>query len=581
MPSTDDRERYRQRARKQRSPRSENAPKVSAEIEEAYDLIPEIGNGYRWYDWPYRALWWMSTSWLRKFTPPPIRYLLNRGINWLLPFNQHDRDYVQSLDGWMHNIRAPREEHVASPRFWLVEFFPPSDLPRLEVSLKRNGWNVPNLFSATGERNQVVLEQSRAGNGALWWNLINVVRHDANWASMGAVREHLPDEFEFVEMKAVQVGQSLTAVVTEFHVSDKASQSLDDEWHRQHEPLLLWGWPRPRSLDRHWATIRDVQEARRDMHYIARDWLARKLPGFFARTGEPHPLLDLMLFENIDPTILRRPTQTRDEQIAEADALRALGLERPVFRMLTSPSLPKLVLHPLRRVGEDPLGDDPTWTLWGSRAKVMNAVGRENFRGYVGDDNHKIASMLVDEMSNLFVMIGVSSLLGVTEARFAQMRDRAGAQHGKFRPKAVRSLRRNFLTLSLDLASIHADVTAFWNRSWRWDGDAKFSWVLSPDERSRVRGANRKPDQPTSFNESLKEQQATWFLRLLQADKDYREILSTVASLGSSVNAFRTGRLALWVAAASLAVAVATVLVSNVGGKSVFQWISSVIQGWL
>jgi len=576
-----DREKYRQRRRRSIASREESGTLVSDEIAEVSDLIPGIGEGYRWYDLPYRALRWLSSGWRFKVSPRFVRRWFNSGINWLIPFNEHDRHFAQRLDGWMHNIRAPEDEHVTTPSIWVVELFPPTDLPKLEAALRKNGWNVRHRYSPIDDPNQVVLQRARSGEGSNWWTLTNVFRHDRNWFAMDGVREHLPPEFDYIELKAVQVGQSMTAVVAEFHMRDEAARALDAEWHMQHEPLLLWGRPRPRSLDRHWATIHQVQLARRSMHYAARDWLSAKLPGFFARAERPQPLLELMLFDNLDPTVLPRPAQNQDERISQDDALRALGLERPVFHMLTSPQLPKLVLHQLRNIGKDPLGDDPTWTLWGSRPAVVKAIGEDALRYVTGDDNRKIAHRLAGSMSNLFVMIATSYYLVETERRFAEIRDRAGARHGKFRPRAVRQLRGSFLTLSLDLASVQRDVAAFWKRDWYWEGDPKFSYVASPDERSQARQAKRTVEAPLSFNDGLCERHEEWFAQLREADTDYRDILSTVASLGSSADAYRTGRLALWVAVVSLVVATATVLVSEVDGKSLFGWLWPALQSWL
>lgn len=77
-----------------------------------------------------------------------------------------------------------------------------------------------------------------------------------------------------------QVGKGLTAVVTKVHIREEAAQVLDVEWHKQHEPLLLWERSRPRSLGRRWATIHEVHHARRSLLDAARDWLAARLPGF-------------------------------------------------------------------------------------------------------------------------------------------------------------------------------------------------------------------------------------------------------------------------------------------------------------
>jgi hypothetical protein len=35
-------------------------------IEDAYEKVPSIGNGHRWYDLPYKLLGWLSSSWARR-----------------------------------------------------------------------------------------------------------------------------------------------------------------------------------------------------------------------------------------------------------------------------------------------------------------------------------------------------------------------------------------------------------------------------------------------------------------------------------------------------------------------------------
>ena len=571
-----DREKYRQRRRRPRAPREESGIEIPNEVGTVFDLVPTIGEGYRWYDYPYRVSRWLKTGWRCKFIPSLMRTWLENGDNWLFRFNQHDRNFAESLDSSMHNIRAPRDEHVTTPIICLVELFPPSVLPRLEAALRKNGWDVGRRFSPINVRNHVLLARSRSGGGMNWWNLITVVRYDRTCLDGDSFREHLPPEFDCIELDAVQVGRGLTAVVAEFHLRDEAARALDIEWHKQHEPLLLWERLRPRSLNRYFATIHEVQLARRSMHYAARDWLTARLPGIFAHMEHPQPLLELMLFDKLDPTGLSNSTQSGDQRVSD-DALRALGIEHPVFDMLTSPLIPRLVLQHHRSIGiEDPLGDDPTWTLWGSRPAVLKVIGHERLKFIAGNDNKKIAFRLFKRMRDLFLMISVSVYLEATEERFAEIRDRASARHGKFRPRAINELRQSFLTLSLDLASMQRDVAMFWRRIWQCQLTPHFSYVPTPDERVRDR-EDESPEPPISFDESLEEEHEDWFERLRQADRDYRDILSTVSSLGSSADAFRTSRLALWVAIMSLIVAVLTAPVLQVGGKSLFEWLWQMI----
>jgi hypothetical protein len=161
-------------------------------------------------------------------------------------------------------------------------------------------------------------------------------------------------------------------------------------------------------------------------------------------------------------------------------------------------------------------------------------------------------------------MLAVSEFLNVMERKYAVLRDKAQTQHGRFKAAHLGELRSSFLTMSLDLASVARDVDAFWRRKWRDEGDARFNvdrapWIVADDK-----AAGRTRFTPIDMNRHLRKRHRKWFKRLLAADRDYRDILSTVALLGASIDAFRVGRMAIWIAAASLAVAFVTFLLYGV-----------------
>ena len=49
----------------------------------AYELVPEIGRGLRWYDFPYRVLRWTLTSRRKRLLPWQLRHKLNNGLQFL------------------------------------------------------------------------------------------------------------------------------------------------------------------------------------------------------------------------------------------------------------------------------------------------------------------------------------------------------------------------------------------------------------------------------------------------------------------------------------------------------------------
>ncbi|MEZ0140265.1 hypothetical protein AB1285_15635 [Microbacterium sp. NRRL B-14842] len=555
---------------------------MSDTINDVFDLVPAIGDGTRWYDPPYRLLMWLSSGWRRKVQPQFLRTLLNKGVNYLLPFNQHDRDFAWPRDDRAHGIQIPPSEHVNVAGLWLVELFPPADLPALERGLARNGWDKPRLFAARDKGNRETLAGARAGNGSTWWHVASLIRKGSTWWGPDAIRSELPASFETVELRAIQVGDGLTALVCAFNLTDAAAKSLDEAWHTPHEPFMRYRpGSRPRSFDRHWGTFWKVQSVRRAIHDEARSWLTGRLPGFFGRRGEPQPSLDMLLLDQLDPTRPEPHNISREKSLARSDALRALAVDsRPVYH-LTSDDMPKLLLDPVSPSMHQAMGEAPAWALWGKRDAVVEALGEDELAGYSGDVNRAIAHRLGENMYNLFVMMGVSRLLAIAAREQAAVRDSAANLHGKFRPKALRALRQSFLTLSLDLSSLHRDVKRFWERDWRWEGEARFVYTLAPMHRRADAKAGRKVEEPIDYNEALQDKHESTFANLIESDRDLREILSTVASLGASADSFKLGRLALWVAIVSLVIAVGTILVTEVGTTSILGWILAIVQNWI
>jgi hypothetical protein len=566
-----EREKYRQRRRRPKPVREADDLPHSDAIEEVFDLVPEIGEGYRWYDWPYRALSWLGSGWRRKISPRKLREFIGSGINYLLPYNDHDRNKAWSLVDLHHNIFVPRDEHVSVAGIWAIELFPPAELHAFERALRKNGWKRRQRWNPHDDDNATALERSRAGEGSSWWRLVDVVRKDSKWFVPDGVRADLPASFEVVHLRAILVGAGLTAVIAEFSLSNAAAKSLDDEWHRQHEPILLpskFG-RRRRSLDRQWAAFWQTQAKRRELHTSARDWLTKMVPGFFALGEEPQPVFDLLLLDKFNPTLEPYVEVAQEERIKQHDALRALGLGDRGFHHITTEYLPKVVLSPPDPRMHESLGDTPTWTLWGNRDAILEALREDALLGF-GDSRERAISYRVKYAYNIFVMLSVSEFLSISTKRYAAIRDSASIKHGKFKPAVLKELRKNLLTLSLNITTVRRDVAEFWKSPvWRWEGGAKFEYVATPWVKFQDANEGRKKTKSTSFNKAVREAHDKRFSQLAKADRDYRDILSTAASLGASVDAFKIGRWALFVAIVSLAVALGTIVLADVGCNSV------------
>lgn len=533
------------------------------QIEEAYEQVPEIGKGRRWYDFPYCVLHWFLTGWRRHLFPRRVRELFNRCLNYLIPFNEHDR---HKLPGYFlsDDLVVPPDEHVTVSGLWVVELFAPSQLKALEAAIDRNRWDRRRTLLHDRETNRELLTNSRAGTGWAWWNLAEISNTRNGRPFVDGSVERLPTEFTGVQLRACQLGQGLTAVVARFWLTKDAEKALDDTLHAKHEPQLVRGGSRPRAETREFAAYRLTQEARRHPHDAARGWLAHKAPGFFAASAESQPLLDLLLMDRFDPLSGHQPDRETDRM------LRALGLSEHGYLQRTSTDLPKLELLPTRRSVDSGLGTHRTLALLGQLDATADAAG-SHLEMYGTDIHRALAGRYSEPASDLLMSYAVSEFLAVAAARYARLRDSAKAHHDQFSAKAMKDLREHLLSLSLDVSTVRRDLEEVWSQKRLVARQTALTLDLAPHIRERDEAEGRKPFEPIDLREQMREEQVDGFRRLLEADADYRDILSTAASIGASLDSARLGRRALWIAIASLLVAAVTVVFADVGDGSLLR----------
>jgi len=101
----------------------------------------------------------------RRLFGQKARDLLLEGINRLHPYNKLDRHRAESLTSSMHNVFVPDVEHVNVPGIWVVELFPPTDLPSLQAALTKNGWDKTPFSCPSEQSSNATLGKSRAQGG--------------------------------------------------------------------------------------------------------------------------------------------------------------------------------------------------------------------------------------------------------------------------------------------------------------------------------------------------------------------------------------------------------------------------------
>ncbi len=521
-------------------------------IAKAFDDVPEVGARWnRWYDIPYKIAWWQMRGWRKKVFPRTFRDASIKLVNILLQFNEYDRQKAWDKKDKHNNINIPKDESVSIPSIFIVELFTANEAKILEKSIRKNGWDKYKRALHKKDTNLDRLAKARTEQGASWWRLADVRKKDSKWFMPDAKVGRLPEGFESASLRAVQIGSGLTAVVARFSLSNSYNKHVDDVWRSQHEPKIQYISGSFRVLNRLFSAYETTQKTREQLHNQARDWMSEFCPGFFSMHKEQHVSLDIILTEQLDPT-------SRSKKFSEheaADAYRALGVDISSFRRITSKHLPGLLLQQADRLSEPNINTRRTWSLIGKRSKLATLT--DNFK-YYSDEESGVSNMSEDSMGYTLTLLGVQEMLASIEKRFSSLRDQANQNHKKFKVRNLRKLNRIIMDSSFTLTSIKQDITTYLYEE-RWYDGAELIVTISPPFKDRLKDTYKESE---SFHKLVIKQLNDRHNRLLALDKDIRDILSTVANLGSSASSIVLGRWALGVSALSLLAAVAALVVS-------------------
>jgi hypothetical protein len=159
-----------------------------------------------------RVLYWVRRSRAARLAPDrfltPIDYLINLNMQ----YRSHRRALAGFRWGDEDECTVPPTDHVRIPSLFIVELFTPSVKGNLDRAIERNRWDTKRL-RMFGRHYMPTLDEARSGDRWSWWNLGEVVRRGSNVMVGDAVRRKMPFEFDRVELKALQIGQGITAVM--------------------------------------------------------------------------------------------------------------------------------------------------------------------------------------------------------------------------------------------------------------------------------------------------------------------------------------------------------------------------------
>lgn len=543
------------------APRSSDEAEEPGEAPVAVDeleRVPYLGEGRRWYDPPGRLVRWLRLRAQRRRVPRFILDGLMRLEMVLISVNSLEqyRRRTGSMRPWDVPIELPAGERIEHGGFWLVELYPPSVASRLTKAAKRHGWGdrPGRMFD---EPMTEVIERARRRSGRSWFRLAEIVGSHGRWRRPDSQLGRLPAEIEGVELVAVQIGRSLTAVVAFFRLSELGRLAMDATLRGEHEPTLRWNRGRPLVDSSHFMSMLNTQAERQRLHDLGRRWMARACPRYFAQREDGAPVIDLAVLQEADPT--------KDLDRDMRDVLRALGMDEGGYR-LTSPQLPSLVLTEGRALPRPYPGLRNCWGLVARHSDLRQACADRGY-GWTPDDAMGMAQIMDDDVRNLALYLGVYSYAQQQIAAYAEARDRARERYRRSSPRRLQRLSNELLSLSLDMSVTARDARLPWTDDWRQHyridvhGDPPESWQHPPPRWNFIEHLGKVT------TESLDE--------LTEEDRTYRDVLATAASINASAADARLGRRAIVAALASLAVAVVTLLATT----RIPEWVADLVGG--
>jgi len=394
------------------------------------------------------------------------------------------------------------------------------------------------------------LVASRGSTEIRGWRHIVTIRErpDRDRNDFNPVVDHLPIEFSSVSISAISVSSSITVVIAGFSVVERNQSFLTSIFRAEHKPRIVLRDGRRRVESGDTSKEVAICNERERLIATASDWLRSHLRGSFAASRERrHPALSLLL------TRVALPVPT-DE--IPASYLRALEITSAIERWRCR-EFPGLTLHQQRDSLWLPNNGDRC-TLAGQFDEILpDAL----FVSYRGERTVPRIIQTLEEYAiyNVITTLAIDTLLRSYEVANARTRDVARKTHRRRLVAGSRYLRNSLLTSSIDVNSFAVDVGDENNHlslSLRHN-------ILKFDAFGVHRELREESALPTSLWDDMFSKQVKKAKVLQEADSQLRSILSTVASLNSTIASALLQRIAIAITLTSLIVAVLAVLISN------------------
>lgn len=538
-----------------------NEYKYEAKVEGSDEsAIPNIGEGNHWYDLIYRIVRWVLAD-ERRFLPKAIRRLAGKGSITL--YSYHELTHIKAGD-WPYgdplHVVASGAVHVCVSGIWVVELFPPSKSGELAKALNNRPWASGGYKRTFGETPNDTVLDARGLICHRWWKLGTIVSKRAGGWIPDSVKGNIPEPFSSVSVNMVQVGSSITALCAFFKTDREWAYRLDEEWHVAHQPamyapagcpLQLSARSREHLLATHNVQVRICSDARR--------WMARSFKGVFASWSEPQPALEIMLFDgSAASAVLAHPGQ------GNYLLMEQLGLT--TLEEVMAEDLPAIGIRDFQK-GIHGVQLEALKVAVGVTDDVCEGLG-DRLLGYLPegcDAHYAVANCLQMQMQDLLLDYGLVRYTRCLLRVYGRQRDLADRRYGSFKSEQAGAFRAFVLDNSIDIKEAQSDIVTFLELRQKYGPSLETKSIGNLAKEENYRSIDVRKNSMDDASRNLG--------RVIELDSVYREVLSTIVSLGTDSRSLLLAKLALLVSVVSLLLALLTMDTSgNTLFALLFRW---------
>ena len=489
-----------------------------------------VGEGTRWYDWPYRKINWLLNGKRAKIIPKKLARFLRLQLINIEKFNEYEGyNLVTDKDSQYYMNSISEDNKIDFSIFWAVEFFTPTNIKQLDKVLKDLKIQQIDDRDYPSETIDEVLEIFRNENTTGEFTIGYFTSQAANQPEESGFVTKLPSEFETISLSGVQVTSSITAVIVRFNLKSEYEKKLNSLLHMDNKASYKFRDGLLRVYNRGFTKYNRIQEFIEDTHKSAKEWMTHTLKGHFASSGEDLPIFEFYLTE-------RNKKNTERESVMHS----VLGVDEYGFGKYQHIDHPSLYYYH-NSLGEDKdlfIGDKSSFY-----ESLVDKYGEEWFEIQAKDKPTAIFKTINRELSSNILLLAMTRLLKSWTRLYSQERDRISEAEEKFKIKNLKLIRNNLTSLSFNISNLNNEFD-YYRRSREKRLFSKFLSVHSHNEDFRGK----------SLHKETLDNQKRMITELVKMDKNYRNIISSIASIGETIENYKISRLALLVALVSLIV---------------------------